>query len=195
MPWADYKKDLLSPTFDPHRILDQYFHTGQPVVFANTPREVEPKFKRKLAGDLQSIFGAQLHPLQLILCRSAHLGFSPVPGKNKLGRVFDPAKSDIDVAVVSAELFDSWWLDLQSCGLDQSARDEISEDIFWGFISPDNVGSNSRFKRKWWKLFGDFETDYANGVRGRLYRSYGAMQNYHLHAINGGRRELLGDRA
>jgi hypothetical protein len=137
--------------------------------------------------------GLLLHPFQLIVCGSAHLGFSPVPGK--LGRPFDSSSSDIDVSVVSTELFDRWWGELQlSKALVPAVLTRIAEDLFWGFINPANVNNLSEIGQKWWDLFGGIRTDRAKGVRGRLYHNYWSMQNYHIHAIVGGRKELQGMR-
>jgi hypothetical protein len=108
-----------------------------------------------------------------------------------LGKPFDPSSSDVDVAVVSTDLFDQWWSELQSSDLVPAIINKISEDLFWGFINPANVNNVSEMGRTWWSVFGNMETDRANGVRGRLYRNYWSMQNYHAHAIHGGRRRLL----
>src|ERR1019366_3612951 len=102
MAFPDYKRDLLAPDFDASRVLDRYFHSGQSVVFYGAHPETEPSFKRDLVIRLHESLDVRLHPLQIILCGSAHLGFSPVPGK--LGNPFNSLSSDIDVAVVSEEL-------------------------------------------------------------------------------------------
>ena len=170
MAFADYKNDLLAPTFNPNRILDRYFHSGQSAAFLGAHPEAEPAFKANLARDLYGSLQIQLHPLQLILCGSAHLGFSPVP--EKLGKAFDSRLSDINVAVVSMELFDDWWSELQSSQSLPTDLKRVSEDLFWGFINPANVNNVSEIGRKWWKLFGDIKTERAKGVRGRVYRNF-----------------------
>jgi hypothetical protein len=193
MAFPDYKRDLTAADFDANRILDRYFHSGQSIVFNGAPPEVEPLFKSNLARQLHQCFRIKFHPLQLIVCGSAHLGFSPVP--HKLGNPFNALSSDIDVAVVSTELFDHWWFELQSIELFPPDLARVAEDLFWGFINPSNVKNVSPIAREWWSVFGDIQTDRAKGVRGRLYRNYWSTQNYHAHAINGGRNILLGKRA
>jgi hypothetical protein len=128
----------------------------------------------------------------LILCGSAHLGFSPVP--SKLGKPFDPTSSDIDVAIVSAEIFDRWWSELQTIELVPAVLQRVADDLFWGFINPANIKDVSQIGREWWEVFGSIQTDRARGVRGRLYRYYWSMQSYHAHAIIEGRRRLHGVR-
>lgn len=188
MAFPDYKRDLLAEDFDANYILDRYFHTGQSAVFAGAAPDEEANFKYSVARELFGAFRVRVHPFQVIVTGSAHLGFSPVP--EKLGKPFDPARSDIDIALISPELFDIWWTELQSGGLDPAVREAVSRDLFWGFISPANVRDVSDCGSTWWQLFGGMRTDRAAGVRGRLYRTFWSMQSYHKLAIYYGRQEL-----
>jgi hypothetical protein len=106
MGFPDYQRDLVAPDYEVERVLDRYFHCGVSHVFVGARPDEEPSFKRELVRRLRDSLRIELHPLQLMLCGSAHLGFSPVP--DKLGKPFDSRSSDIDVAVVSTELFDHW---------------------------------------------------------------------------------------
>ena len=189
MGFPDYRRDLLSDDFDANYILDRYFHSGESVVFAGANPAEEAKLKNDVSSRLYSVFNTRIHHLQLIICGSAHLGFSPVP--TKLGKPFNPLKSDIDLSVVSSELFDLWWTELQASGLEQAQRDTISRELFWGFINPANVRDVSQAGQRWWETFGALQTDRAAGVRGRLYRTFWSMQNYHKIAVFQGREILL----
>lgn len=157
-------------------------------MFIGAPPDEEANFKRDVARGFFTTFLLGVHPFQLIVTGSAHLGFSPVPGK--LGKPFNPASSDIDIAVVSSELFDVWWSELQSRGLEPAVRETVSHDLFWGFINPANVRDASDYGAKWWQLFGGLRTERAAGVRGRLYRTFWSMQSYHKLAIFRARQEL-----
>jgi hypothetical protein len=188
MGYPDYKRDLLAADFDATRVLYRYFHSRPSAVFQGAPPEEEPDFKWDLARRLHDALGVPLHPLELVVCGSAHLGFSPVP--NKLGKSFDPSSSDIDIAIVSPELFDRCWHELQSNPPVREIRERIAEELFWGFINPANVYKTSKVVSRWWDVFGNMRTDRAHGVRGRLYRDYWSMQAYHTLAINRGRDAL-----
>lgn len=192
MTFADYKQALLDEDKDINEILDTFFHSGQPAVFAGGPPGEEAKLKNDVARGLFGSFRIRVHPLQLVVCGSAHLGFSPVP--DKLGKSFDPATSDIDFAVISPELFDSWWVELQSAGLDEALRHTVSRDLFWGFINPANVRDIENHGTAWWRLFGGLHTNRAAGVRGRLYRNFWSMQSYHRQAVWWSRDQLLRER-
>jgi hypothetical protein len=193
MGFPDYKRDLQAPDFDLNRMLNRYFHSGQSVAFLGAHPEEEPAFKTDLARHVFEAINIQLHPLQLVVCGSAHLGFSPVP--DKLGKPFDPQKSDIDIAVVSGELFDRWWAELQSTDPVPAVYRKIADDLFWGFINPVNVKTVTDIGQRWWSIFGKIQTDRAQAVRGRLYRNFWSMQSYHRHAIVRGRKMLEGVRA
>lgn len=188
MAFPDYRRDLLAEDFDANYVLDRYFHCGESAVFAGAKPDEEANFKHDVAAAFFSAFQIRLHPFQIAVTGSAHLGFSPVPGK--LGKPFDPKSSDIDLAIVSPELFDLWWTELQSCGLESAVRDAVASDLFWGFINPATVRDVSDCGAKWWQLFRERRTDRAAGVRGRLYRTFWSMQSYHKLAIYRGRQEL-----
>ena len=189
MSYADYKRDLSDPDIDPNYILDRYFHSGIPAVFSGANPDEEARLKNDVARGLFGAFQLRVHPYQLQIAGSAHLGYSPVP--DKLGKPFNPEVSDIDIAVVSQELFDHWWTELQTGGLDAATRSTVSRDLFFGFINPAVVRDVSEMGGRWWSTFGSLRTDRAVGVRGRLYRTYWSMQSYHRLAVLRGREKLL----
>jgi len=193
MGYPDYKRDLLSDDFDVNYMLDRYFHSGQSVVFIGSAPEEEVEFTGEVARSLFGAFKIRVHPKQIVICGSAHLGFSPVP--DKLGKPFDSKVGDVDVAVISSEIFDSAWTELQSSSLDPSVRTTISRDLFWGFFNPANIRDVSDHGSRWWRAFGELKTDRAAGVRGRLYRNFWSMQSYHRIAIYQGREKLMAEQA
>jgi hypothetical protein len=196
MGYAIYRHDLLASNFDAERILDKYFHCGHSVVFDGAPVETEAELKRTIARSLGSAVRESLHPLQLVVCGSAHLGFSPVP--DKIGNSFNPTTSDLDIAVVSDVLFDRWWIELQGCRLPADVQRKVADNLYLGLIDPSIVPNVSQTRQLWWELFGRMTAAVSNGpllaqgIRGRLYRTHWSMQNYHLLAINRGREHLLG---
>lgn len=191
MAYPDYKKDLLADDFDANYVLDRYFHSGQSHVFTGANPSEEVDLLNEITTNLYKGFRTRVHPMQVIVCGSAHLGFSPVP--EKIGTPFNSEKSDIDVAVISPEIFEMTWNELISAGLDPALRQTISRDLFWGFINPAHIHSVSTQGELWWNAFGSIKTDRAKGVRGRLYRSFWSMQSYHRIAVFQGRERLLAE--
>ncbi len=192
MSFTDYKRDLRNASFDPNYVLDKYFHAAQSAVFVGAPPGEEARLKQEVASQLLQIFGVRVHILQLIVCGSAHLGFSPIASEDRFGKPFDPERSDIDIAVISPELFESWWTELQSIALDGATRQAVAQDLFWGFLNPALLHDIGEHGRKWWGLFGGLKTDRAHGIRGRLYKNHWSMQAYHRIAVVQGHNRLVG---
>ena len=195
MGFQEYEKSLVSPLFDGNlvnEILDQYFHGGISH-FCNGDSDLHIRFRRDIANSVQSEFEIKCHPLEVVVCGSAHLGFSPSPTE-KLGRPFDVEKSDIDVAVLLPELFDRWWYELLEIRADDVSRRRIADNLLNGLIDPQTVHQDTEIGKKWWRLFGRMTAVGNNKVRGRIYRSAWFMQNYHRQTVVRGRQLLLGRR-
>lgn len=174
MSFADYKQALLDPFHDEQAVLDRFFHTGQSHCFLGAPPDEESKLKRKIVSALRANFNdkasinLELHPMQLVICGSGHLGFSPTPG-GKLGKPFDPRTSDIDIAIVHEPLFELWWSEIREADPDaMSKRETVVENIFNGFIDPQYVKRATRVGTVWWDTFG-FNSKLSARVRSLDY--------------------------
>jgi hypothetical protein len=189
MAYPDYRRALEDAAIDINAILDRFFHSGESAVFAGAAPETEAELKNQVAIAFFQAFHIRIHPFQLIVTGSAHLGFSPVP--DKLGKPFNSEESDIDFCIISPELFEAWWTELQSSGLDRPTRDLVSRDLFYGFINPANLQGVSNFANRWWVTFGALRTDRAKGIRGRLFKNFWSMQSYNRLSIIWGRDKLL----
>ena len=181
MAFAEYRRDIEDPATSVEEILHKYFHSGSSAAFSGAPPNEEPTLKMRVSRDFLDTFNVSIHPLEIVICGSAHLGFSPVP--DNFGSTFDSQHSDMDLAIVSMELFDKCWKELQQSGLSVAVRSQVSKNLFWGFIDPSTINKHSKFGSKWWGLFGNIKTDRAKVIRGRLYRNLWCMQNYHSQAI------------
>ena len=198
MSFADYKEALVGAFYDEQAVLDRFFHTGQSHCFIGGDHDAESKLKRKVVSKLIGNFkdkasiSLELHPMQLVICGSGHLGFSPTPGE-KLGQPFDSRKSDIDIAIVHEPLFELWWSEIREADPDAiPKRPTVTENIFNGFIDPQYVNRATEIGGVWWETFGNIETNRADGVRGRLYKNHWAMQRYHRYAIVAAKAQLEG---
>lgn len=196
MDFESYQNALRAEPFSEYTvesILDEFFHSGIPHVF-NGDAAAHGQFRRSLANEINSAFGiTACHPHHVVICGSAHLGYSPVP--EKLGKRFDGDTSDIDVAILLPDLFDRWWLELVDPRVSLgSHRSTIADDLLNGFINPHFVRTATTTGQKWWTLFGGFTTGGFNRVRGRIYRGPAFMQNYHRLSVMRGRESLLARR-
>jgi hypothetical protein len=198
MDFESYRQALLVEPFDElrvERILDAYYHSGTPYVFQENA-DAHGVFKRNVANEIRSAFGLSCHPLDVVICGSAHLGFSAAPNEN-FGKPFSFTESDIDVAILLPELFDRWWLELVDprIGVDlRERRIDIADHLLNGFINPQFVRDSSPIGKRWWDLFRTLDAGSLKRVRGRINRNPHFMQNYHRLSVIRGREKLRGAR-
>lgn len=124
-----------------------------------------------------------LHPNEVIVVGSAKLGFSVAP-RNRYREFCDD--SDIDVALVSAPLFDQIWQDVFDYRYEGPYWPEykqFAKYLFRGWIRPEMLPRSTRFpfRKKWWDFFLTITKSGKYGnykIRGGLYRSYFFLENY-----------------
>jgi hypothetical protein len=149
-------------------------------------------------------------PHDIRVVGSAKTGFSLDP--NAFPRQFS-ASSDIDVAVVSATLFDgAWhtvlaWDYLRRHRLPQRERKwaiGMREDFYWGYLVPTQLRFSGLLypsvltplrdlSTMWFNAFRGLgaEPSFADrDVNGRLYRSWDHALRYHVHGLERIRKEL-----
>lgn len=197
MDFESYAEALLKEPFDElsvERILDAYYHSGTPHVFRGDAG-AHGQFRRTIANEISSAYEVRCHPHHVVVCGSAHLGFSAAPNE-KFGKPFSFAESDIDVAILLPELFDRWWLELADPRVVLGKRRlDIADHLLDGYINPQFVHDYTATGREWWRLFGEFNAGGSGKVRGRIYRDPQFMQNYHRLSVIRGREKLRGARA
>jgi len=134
----------------------------------------------------------KIHPQNFSIVGSAKTGFSlnTDKAKNRLGKKFDDA-SDIDIVLVSEELFQNLWIDLLDFQkstifkLDYDKRKNFSElqhIFFWGLIRFDKLTNDFPFAKRWWEFFNKQSINKTYGprrVRAGLFKSwYHVSLNY-----------------
>ena len=123
---------------------------------------------------------------------SGRIGFSLSP--EKYGVPYLP-ESDLDVVVVSAELFDIAWFDLLRLGRKyfglqknvQSWIDTHKENhIFFGFIVPDRLPGAVAISPTWFRTFRGLARNPSlagRDVNGRLYRTWDHVHVHQLYSL------------
>ena len=97
MDFKSYKEALRAEPFDEHNvegILDAYYHAGTPHVFQGDAG-AHGLFMRTVANEIGSAYELRCHPHHVVICGSAHLGFSAAPNE-KFGKPFSFTESDVD---------------------------------------------------------------------------------------------------
>lgn len=129
-----------------------------------------------------------IHTNQVIVVGSGKLGFSIAPGK--MYRDFGDT-SDIDVAIVSENLFLSVWKDVHRY-FDQGGywekKSEFVSYLFRGWIRPDKLPPDQHFEfsRVWAEFFDALSASrrFSNArVAGAIYQSWYFLESYQSIAV------------
>jgi hypothetical protein len=139
----------------------------------------------KLKLSLSKSFNIQIRNLEIV--GSAKLGISYNDGlyNKKLS-----TESDIDIVIVSNDLFEEAWIELllnedNYYKLGESERDFLEDTyktIHKGLISPDRIPRSMNFHKKWWDVFEGLSNkpEYDNRkIRGRLFKNWWFVEKYY----------------
>ncbi|HEU0301634.1 MAG TPA: hypothetical protein VFR37_19420 [Longimicrobium sp.] len=122
----------------------------------------------------------KVHPANVLIVGSAKLGFSIAPKKRY--RYFND-RSDIDVVVVSEQLFDEIWWEIHSTAVrrfDWPQRQDFAKYLMRGWIRPDMFPNiNTPRVSNWWNFFTDLSRHVGVRVRGALFRNWNFLESYH----------------
>jgi hypothetical protein len=190
---AAFREDLL--TVSMRDMIWKHITTGDPVML-----EREQYFT--LRQRISHRYG--IHPSSVVLVGSCRLGFClKQKGEGPNRSRYRPAgpRSDVDVAVISQDLFDQMWdttFDLvrrsRDWALDHGRL--VSRDLFNGWISPGDFPSYPEIAvmREWKEFFEGLTRDRLCGFRkieGRLYRSWRRLEAYQEIKVAECKNELL----
>jgi hypothetical protein len=138
-----------------------------------------------------------LHPSEVLVVGSGKLGFSIAPSKRY--RPFSDT-SDIDVALVSASLFDRYWMDVFTFKAERNfwpKENAFNAYLVKGWIRPDMLPPAQRFKqaKDWWDFFGqltkELNTDYK--ITAGLYRAWPFLESYQSVCVTQCHSALIGN--
>jgi hypothetical protein len=140
----------------------------------------------------------KLHPTEVLVVGSGKLGFSIVAAKRY--RHFGNT-SDIDVAIISSNLFDEIWSDVFVYWLSKAywpSFEDFRRYLFRGWMRPDKLPPERSFarSREWWEFFRELSNSQQFGpyrIRGALYKSWYYLESYQAQCIAECRREIEGD--
>lgn len=166
--------------------VDNWLLRGTPFVFRSAPQDYD-----RLRRSLAVAFGVAETDIGLV--GSARLGFSLNP--LHLGQKFDE-DSDVDVVVVSEQMFRQAWTDVlrwnysQYWSIPQKDIEQITEDfkqrIYWGHLWPDKLIGISPIAGSWVDAFRGLSMVPELAplkVNGRLYLSWDHARLYHVNGL------------
>ncbi|WP_429962055.1 hypothetical protein [Enterococcus sp. AZ083] len=151
--------------------------------------ELMDEFKHIISSNLQISF----HNISIVGSSKTGCSLTPKTSKkNKLFRLFDKETSDIDIAIVSDRLFQTYW-ELFRKSFSEVNRYHygyISRGIYRGYISEKNLELIDGCRKQWIEnsahskqilrrdLYIEPEITY------RLYRSWEDFEEYHIQSLN-----------
>ncbi len=129
-----------------------------------------------------------LHPSQVVIVGSGKLGFSIAPGKQY--QHFND-ESDLDLAVVSSELFDRVWIDVfeySRGGAFWPDEKSFKDYLLRGWVRPDKLPPSPQFpfRNDWWDFFQEIESFGRYGtykIRAGIYKSWYFLESYQSEAV------------
>jgi hypothetical protein len=142
---------------------------------------------------------------KLVVSNALHIGFNDVMmvGSGKTGYSFSPAhflrpfelegdnQSDIDIAVISWQLFDHFWR-LFRQGYDVTNHQKyryISREIYRGYISDHHLNTIDACRISWQEMSNESTIQlqrsmyFKHEIHYRIYRNWGDLEEYHLQSI------------
>lgn len=152
---------------------------------------INPDLYFELKSDISIKFG--IHSTQVILVGSAKLGFSIAP-KKRYQHFGD--ESDLDVAVVSQDLFDRLWsiaFDYWKVSGDWYRGTNFRDYLFRGWVRPDFLPPNTQYSKDWFEYFRQLTSSQKFGpfkISAGFYRSWQFLESYQEIAIAQCRQNL-----
>ncbi len=186
-----FRNDLAMAHDSLRDVIQKHITTGEPAVVG---AEVYYRLRRAIAQEFR------IHPTAVILVGSCRMGFSLKPKKR-----YQPVAmhSDVDVAIISASLFDDYWdrvFDLARTdrGWADSNGRKFASELFQGWIAPRELPNLKRFEngRKWAEFFDALTAQRTCGIRAisaRLYRSWDRLEAYQEIMVSRCRQDLRKD--
>lgn len=174
----NFKRDLRAEHLKD--VIRKHITTGDPAII---PADIYFDLRRRVADRFN------LHPSEVVLVGSCRLGFS-LKQKGRDWARYLPAQpsSDVDLAIVSPGLFDSYWdrvFDLVRNNRDWSLNRGalFARDLFNGWITPNKLPNLPQFADAvaWAEFFAELTRNRLCGMRSincRLYRSWYRLEAY-----------------
>ena len=188
MPTKEEFIELLRSR-DIEAVVREYLFDGDTHVFRTKPAAYG-SFRARLGAAL----GCGQDDVKLV--GSAKLGFSLDP--YNYGQPFS-IRSDLDVVIVNAAMFDGAWIELVKAGPTTKAlspgvqgyfQEHRKNNVFWGYMEPANLRGAVTCYRVWFPAFqnvGFMPEILGRVVEGRLYRTWDHAIQYHV----AGARKIL----
>lgn len=187
---TDFQSDLFER--DLKEVVQKYLFDGLPFCFRG-----DPNLFYTFRSDICENF--RIHPQNFTIVGSAKVGFSLAP--EKYGNAFSDS-SDIDVVLVSDELFEGLWLKLieykrttvfRLSGVIQDKFQQLQNMLFYGIIRFDKLTNDFPVAKDWWEYFNQMSKDERFGprrVRAAFFKGWKHVSYYYEESLRKLRQTL-----
>lgn len=165
-------------------IVEKYVQFGTPIIF----KEDEHLYY-SLKRDVANYFSASIDSVHVV--GSSKLGFSIAPQKFLVDMHDD---SDIDVAIIDSNLYDSLWEQLFEFNINLQVRNEREQRnyskflsyFFRGWLRPDLFPAKFNGTQAWFDFFRSISYKQYDGrkINGAVYRNEYFFKQYHISNIH-----------
>lgn len=190
----EFKEFLINDTNSIQEIIERYLVFGTPYIYSGQ-EDMYYNLKQKIS----SFFN--VNQRDIFMTGSSKLGFSISP--TKLWRPIDgnPKKdSDIDIVIISNEIFDNYWKSIFSfkektiptSNIDEN-HGEFLEYFFKGWLRPDKFPYKYEGSDEWFEFFREISYKKEFGSRkiaAAIYREEYFFNAYNIKNLNGIRTVL-----
>lgn len=184
-----FKSELNNDLISDIAIIRKNLLHGNPLIYKDN-EELYFYLKQKVANYFN------VSTTKIVMVGSAKLGFSIAP--KKLWNNFSE-ESDIDIVVISEQVFDDYWKEILNFNINVKARSEQEDKNFRefleyflkGWIRPDLFPFDFPRKNEWFEFFKSISYGkYGNyKVAGAIFRNEYFFEEYHSRNINKLRKE------
>lgn len=191
----EFIQELNNILYSNEELVERYIWFGTPAIFS----DCEQKYY-ELKREISTQFPVKSKN-NIIVVGSAKLGFSIAPRK-RFRDIRD--ESDIDVAIIDEELFDSYWERLFEFNINVKSRSEKEEDLyqkflqyfFKGWLRPDLFPFNFKGKGEWFDFFNriSYKKYDKRKVAAAIYKNEYFFKKYHEKNIKDLREELRNEK-
>jgi len=190
MNLSSFKKDCLNKS--PDIVVQKYLLDGTSYFFDIEDKINEFQFKKDIARSLG------VHIREIAIVGSGKLGFSIKPDKDEPGffpfKKFDgkKKKSDLDIAIISNNLFDSQLKRLyehtsrygnKEIWNKVSDRKSLAYYVLKGWLRPDFIPKEYKISDDIENVQSDYKMKFGRDINIGIYKSWYFFESYHINNV------------
>lgn len=178
-------------------IRDKFDDVLTDVLLSEYAKHVDSTKQEIIKKRIAETYNVNPEDVGLIIVGSAKLGFSIIEKKLPGGAILPRYRSfsgtsDIDIAIISPQIYELIWDELSKYSYNQSwfpwDSDKLGDYMVCGWLRPDFFPKQQRLRRcdDWWDTFRSFSAERKLGrrrVRGGIFYNFEQLKRYQAKAL------------